>query len=74
MLGFVAIAISLLKYFVIEKKIIHQDTTETNKQPISLSDIKDDDMMVAALVASIDYYNEIKKDVRIMSIKEITAE
>ena len=41
------------------------------KKSISLSDIKDEDMMVAALVASIDYYNEINKDVRIVSIKEI---
>ena len=28
-------------------------------------------MMVAVLVASIDYRNEIKKDVRVVSVKEI---
>jgi len=38
---------------------------------IKLEDIKDDDMMVAALVASIDYHNEIKKDVKVVSVKEI---
>ena len=72
MLGVVALAIGLLKYIVVptkdvvEQPIIHKS--------INLSDIKDEDMMVAALVASIDYFNEIKKDVRIVSIKEITHE
>lgn len=37
----------------------------------SLEEIQDEDMMVAALVASIDYHNEIKKDVRVVSIKEL---
>jgi hypothetical protein len=70
-LGFVALSISLLKYIVIEKKAIEAPEIKTIKKSISLSDIKDEDMMVAALVASIDYYNEINKDVRIVSIKEI---
>lgn len=35
------------------------------------TDIKDEDMMVAALIATIDYTNETKKDVRLVSIKEI---
>ncbi|MFA6667479.1 MAG: OadG family protein [Bacilli bacterium] len=34
-------------------------------------EIKDDDMMVAVLVASIDYREEIKKDVKLVSVKEI---
>lgn len=33
--------------------------------------IKDEDMMVAALIATIDYANETKKDVRLVSIKQI---
>ncbi len=33
--------------------------------------INEDDMMVAALIASIDYQNEIKSDVRVVSVKEI---
>lgn len=70
-LGFVALSISLLKYIVIEKKSVETPEIKTIKKSISLSDIKDEDMMVAALVASIDYYNEINKDVRIVSIKEI---
>ncbi len=72
MLGVVALAIGLLKYIVVPtKNIIEQLTIQ---KAIQLSDIKDEDMMVAALVASIDYFNEIKKDVRIVSIKEITHE
>ena len=34
-------------------------------------EIKDEDMMVAALIATIDYANETKKDVRLVSIKQI---
>ncbi len=33
--------------------------------------IKDDDMMAAVLVATIDYRNEVKKDVRLVSVKEV---
>ncbi len=33
--------------------------------------IKDDDMMAAVLVATIDYRNEIGKDVKVVSVKEI---
>jgi glutaconyl-CoA/methylmalonyl-CoA decarboxylase subunit delta len=40
--------------------------------PFSIEDIKDEDMMVAALVASIDYQNETQGDVVVTSIKEIT--
>ena len=73
LLGVVALSISLLKYFVIETKKDTPKEQEVIKKSVALSDIKDDDMMVAALVASIDYYNEIKKDVRIISIKQITG-
>lgn len=43
-----------------------------NPVPFSIEDIKEEDMMVAALVASIDYQNETKGDVVVTSIKEIT--
>lgn len=73
LLGFVALSISLLKYvIVVETKPEIKKINETVYKPLSLEDIKDEDMMVAALVASIDYYNEIKKDVRVISIREIT--
>jgi glutaconyl-CoA/methylmalonyl-CoA decarboxylase subunit delta len=34
-------------------------------------EITDDDMMAAVLVATIDYRNEVKKDVRLVSVKEV---
>lgn len=33
--------------------------------------ITDDDMMTAVLVASIDYRNETKKDIKVVNVKEI---
>jgi len=71
-LGVIALSISLLKYLVIENKNNPEPGNKTNKEIISISNIKDEDMMVAALVASIDYYSEIKKDVHIVSIRETT--
>lgn len=41
------------------------------KQPVSIKDIKDDDMMAAVLVATIDYATEVKQDVRLVSIRQI---
>lgn len=41
------------------------------KKQLKIEDIKDEDMMVAALVATIDYHDETNEDVRVVSIKEI---
>ena len=41
------------------------------KKEVKNTEIKDADMMVAALIATIDYANETKKDVRLVSIKQI---
>lgn len=41
---------------------------EKVRQPVVIAD---DDAMAAVLVATIDYQNEIKKGVRVVSIKEI---
>ncbi len=38
---------------------------------ISIEDIKDEDMMVAVLVATIDYANDKNADVRLVSVKQI---
>jgi Na+-transporting methylmalonyl-CoA/oxaloacetate decarboxylase gamma subunit len=72
LLSIVTLAISLLKHITVKEKTQAKKEEKTITKPISLSDIKDEDMMVAALVASIDYYNEMKKDVRVVSIKEIS--
>lgn len=37
----------------------------------SVEDIKDEDMLVAALTASIDYREQTKTNVRVVSIKEV---
>lgn len=39
--------------------------------PAKSVDIPDDDAMAAVLVASVDYRNETKKDVKVISVKEI---
>ncbi|MDD6302123.1 MAG: OadG family transporter subunit [Bacillales bacterium] len=45
-----------------------KDPIQEEIKPI---EITDEDMMAAVLVASIDYQNEINKDVRLVSVKEI---
>lgn len=48
-------------------------TEEPKEEAISEknTNIEDDDMMAAVLVATIDYANETKKDVRLKSVKRI---
>ncbi len=41
--------------------------------PFGPGDVTDDDMMAAILVAAIDYRQETKKDIRILSAKEIKS-
>ena len=41
------------------------------QRAFTAADIKDEDMMVAALVASIDYREETKENVRVVSVKQI---
>ena len=66
MLAVLAVVVSLFKFVAPKNKGI----AKQNKV-FSMEDIKDEDMLVAALIATIDYHNEIKKDVRVVSIKEI---
>lgn len=60
------------------KKELDQAKAEKTATPISNNegsavkfDENDEDMVAAVLVATIDYQNEIKKDVKLVSIKEI---
>ena len=41
------------------------------QKAFTAADIKDEDMMVAALIASIDYQEETKENVRVVSVKQI---
>lgn len=59
----------MFKFFFKNKKSKEQVVEE--KKPISIEDIRDVDMMVAVLVATIDYATETKTDVRLVSIKQI---
>ncbi len=47
---------------------VAKSSTSTSSKDVK---IEDDDMMAAVLVATIDYRNEIKKDVRVVSVKRI---
>lgn len=53
------------KYGTVPESLIEQTDTLKNTK------ILDDDMMVAVLIASIDYQEEIKKDVKLVSVKEL---
>lgn len=43
----------------------------TPKKIFTIADITDDDMMVATLVATIEYRNETHENVRVVSVKQI---
>ena len=69
-LGVIAISIQSMQYLYKKPKAL-PIVQKVYAKPFELSDIKDEDMMVAGLVASIDYFEETKENVRILSIKEI---
>lgn len=48
-----------------------QPVVSAPQKAFTMEDIKDEDMMVAALVATIDYHNETNEDVRVVSVKQI---
>lgn len=50
-----------------EVKVVEQPKVVERKSV----EITDDDMMAAVLVATIDYRNETKKDVKVVSVKQI---
>jgi len=68
--------ILLLITLVVQSLQKIREKQEIIKEPeeekiFSMEDIKDDDMMVAALVASIDYQEITQGDVKVTSVKEI---
>lgn len=76
MLALIAGIISLFKFVAPkeEAKPVVKPTTpqvQAARPALKLEDIKDEDMMAAALVATIDYHEETKEDVRVVSIKQI---
>lgn len=76
MLILLALAVALFQFIKGGDKKVEEAPTPVVSAPqpkpsLKLEDIKDDDMMAAALVATIDYYEETKQDVRVVSIKQI---
>ena len=75
MLILLALVVAAFQLFNGKQSVKQEEIVESVQyvQPSSLKleDIKDEDMMVAALVASIDYHEETKEDVRVVSIKQI---
>jgi len=62
------LSVSLIK----ERNNLKQEITQPSPSIVTIDDILDEDMMVAVLTASIDYRNECKTDVKLVSVKEIT--
>ena len=50
---------------------LKNETLDQQTKEVKNTNITDDDMMAAVLVATIDYRNEVKKDVRLVSVKEV---
>lgn len=76
MLILLALAVALFQFIKggdnkVEEVAAPVVSTRQPRPSLKLEDIKDDDMMAAALVATIDYYEETKQDVRVVSIKQI---
>lgn len=63
--------VALLKYIAPKEKQAQQPDVAKDEKALTIEDIKDDDMMAAALVATIDYHEETGENVRVVSIKEI---
>lgn len=54
-----------------EKEEVSTPVSVPTTSKFTMSDITDDDMMAAVLVATIDYQAEIKKDVRVKKVTKI---
>ena len=73
-IGITSLVFKIVKMF--EEREKEKNAVVTNEKvsstPVTKSvEIVDDDMMAAVLVATIDYQSEIKKDVRLISVREV---
>lgn len=76
MLILLALAVALFQFIKggdnkVEEVAAPVVSTPQPRPSLKLEDIKDDDMMAAVLVATIDYANEIKEDVHLVSVREL---
>jgi len=75
-IGITYLIFKFLGYFELKKQLdeFKSDKNEGSNQvsaPSVKFDENDQDMVAAVLVATIDYQNEIKQDVKLVSVKEI---
>lgn len=77
-IGITTLVFKLTGLFEMKKQIEEQNKKEvlpTSTQAVvnepKQVEITDEDMMAAVLVATIDYRKEVKKDVRLVSVKEV---
>ena len=76
---FIVLVIIILSVSVLSKFKFKEEVKETAPMPVAtgvkkltIEDIKDEDMMVAALIATAEFVEETKeKDARLVSIKQI---
>lgn len=76
---FAIIVYSLILFLILKfrKPEVKEEEPEEEEQPqpvsenVSRLDPNDEDAVVASLIASIEYRNEVKKDVRIVSVREV---
>ncbi|MBQ3384807.1 MAG: hypothetical protein IJG59_06295 [Erysipelotrichaceae bacterium] len=76
---FAIIVYSLILFLILKfrKPTVKEEEPEEEEQPqpvsenVSRLDPNDEDAVVASLIASIEYRNEVKKDVRIVSVREV---
>ena len=69
----IIILTDLISKIVGKDDVVKEETTVTqtvSSSPASPLNINDEDAMVACLVASIDYRNETKKNIQVISVKE----
>ena len=67
----ITLAVSPLKYLKVKEPVQVPEPELEPVKPFGIEDIKDEDMMVAALVASIDCRETTHQDVHVTSVKEI---
>lgn len=74
-IGITTLVFKLTGLFELKKELDNSKKQSNNVPQVSTTreevSIKDDDMMAAVLVATIDYRKEINKDVRVVSVKEV---
>jgi Na+-transporting methylmalonyl-CoA/oxaloacetate decarboxylase gamma subunit len=64
------ISLIINKFSKKENKVATVTNNPSESKSLSIN-VEDEDMMAAILVATIDYRNEIKKDVKVISVREV---